>query len=354
MSATLSLDYLPFEQLIGQSAAWWRSVLGVVGFERAPHIDREQIPVTASMTPLLGSQEPLCEVWRIAADAPVTLNDTAVQDGRIHYRYSDQLLFGCVRIEEQNLIRGNQDTAATVLRRATEAAYREIFAVINATGHLHLIRIWNYLPYINAHSDGDERYRHFNSARQAAFAQCGRVATATVPAASALGSRAGSPLSIYFIAARRTPVMIENPRQVSAYRYPEQYGAHRPLFSRACVMNARGGTNLFVSGTASIVGHETIHHGDVAAQTRETLTNISALLEEANRKARPSRYTLDSLKYKVYVRDPADLPAIAAELSAVLDADTPVVYLQADVCREELLVEIEASGESADEHHAGI
>jgi enamine deaminase RidA (YjgF/YER057c/UK114 family) len=169
---------------------------------------------------------------------------------------------------------------------------------------------------------------------------------ASVPAASALGSRAGSPLSIYFIAARHSPMMIENPRQVSAYRYPPRYGTHSPLFSRACVTSEPGGTDLFVSGTASIVGHETIHRGDVVAQTRETLCNITALLEETNRRTQSSRYTLDNLKYKVYVRDPSDQRAVAAEMSATLRNSPCVVYLQADVCRDDLLVEIEATGGS--------
>jgi enamine deaminase RidA (YjgF/YER057c/UK114 family) len=109
-------------------------------------------------------------------------------------------------------------------------------------------------------------------------------------------------------------------------------------------MQQSAGTNLFVSGTASIVGHETIHQGDVGAQTRETMANISALLDEVNRVVGAARYRLDGLKFKVYVREPADLGAIEEALS--LPPSIPIVYLQADVCREDLLVEIEATGES--------
>jgi chorismate lyase/3-hydroxybenzoate synthase len=101
-----------------------------------------------------------------------------------------------------------------------------------------------------------------------------------------------------------------------------------------------------VSGTASIVGHETIHQGDVVAQTRETLANIRALLDEANRVVGSARYSPDGLKLKVYVRQPGDLKAIEAVLTAALPESTSIVYLQADVCREDLLVEIEATGES--------
>ena len=114
------------------------------------------------------------------------------------------------------------------------------------------------------------------------------------------------------------------------------------------MLSEAAGTSLFVSGTASIVGHETIHAGDVSAQTGETMVNINALVDEANRLAGAKRYSLDALKFKVYVRQPADLPAIERTLSTTLGPSTSIVYLQADVCREDLLVEIEATGESRD------
>jgi hypothetical protein len=61
-----------------------------------------------------------------------------------------------------------------------------------------------------------------------------------------------------------------------------------------------------------------------------------------------ARYSLDGLKFKVYVRQPSDLSAIEAALAKSLRPSTSIVYLQADVCREDLLVEIEATGESTD------
>ncbi len=161
-----------------------------------------------------------------------------------------------------------------------------------------------------------------------------------------MGSPPGSPISIYFLAARQPPTMIENPRQTSAYHYPAQYGRHSPIFSRACVLREAPGTTLFVSGTASIVGHETLHRGDVAAQTRETVANIDALVGEVNRVVGAPRYSLDALNFKVYVRRPSDLEAIEETLSQSLRSTASVVYLHADVCREDLLVEIEATGDS--------
>jgi chorismate lyase / 3-hydroxybenzoate synthase len=351
MSASLQMDYVSLDRLAARPAGWWRSVLGVVGFERRPPIDSGHVPITASMTPSLGAAENLCEVWRVTGGQDVGLSTGSLRQGRVHYRYCDELLFGSITIEEAAVEElhapvSGADSASAALQRATMTAYREIFDVLKQTQHRHLIRVWNYLPEINREADGDERYRHFNSARQSAFRNSGRATIGTVPAASALGSPAGSPISIYFLAARQPPMMIENPRQTSAYHYPPKFGAHSPIFSRACMLGESAGTSLFVSGTASIVGHETIHAGDVTAQTRETMANISALVDEANRVAGSARYALDGLKFKVYVRQPADLAAIERALSTTLGRAAPIVYLQADVCREDLLVEIEATGES--------
>jgi chorismate lyase / 3-hydroxybenzoate synthase len=338
-TAGLKLDYVPMDQIAGRSASWWSNVLGVVGFSKLPTIDASQVPVAASMTPWLGTPAgSLCEVWRV--EGPVD-SELSSRHGRVHYRFCDDFLFGTLTLEEQSF---DGDSAA--LSQATITAYRDIFEVLERTEHRHLIRVWNYLPEINREADGDERYRHFNTARQTAFRSVGRPTEGTVPAACALGSPAGSPISIYFLAAREAPKMIENPRQTSAYRYPPKFGSHSPSFSRACVLSESAGTTLFVSGTASIVGHETIHRGDVSAQTRETLANLDALLEEANRVVGAPRYSLDGLKFKVYVRRPRDLDVIQRALSANLRPTAPILYLQADVCREELLVEIEATGET--------
>ena len=72
---------------------------------------------------------------------------------------------------------------------------------------------------------------------------------------------------------------------------------------------------------------------------------INALLDEANRISGAKRYSMNTLKLKVYVRRPADLPAIQAIVSREQSAESPL-YLNADICREDLLVEIEATGEA--------
>jgi chorismate lyase/3-hydroxybenzoate synthase len=139
---------------------------------------------------------------------------------------------------------------------------------------------------------------------------------------------------------------VENPRQVSPYRYPETYGPRSPTFSRAALADiGDGNVALFISGTASIVGHETVHHGDVREQTRETLRNLQAVIDAANSRG-TARFALAELDCVIYVRHPADTEAVREVLEGALGADAPMarhaVYLEADICRSDLLVEIEA------------
>jgi len=335
-TAAVRLDYLSQDRIDSQPSSWWRNVLGVVGFARPPAASTH-VPTTATCTPPLAADDDVYEVWRLADPGTPIINGTA-HLGRVQYRSIGEVLFGCLSIEERE-VRAEDEGQA--LLRCTEIAYEEIFAVLDATQHCNLIRIWNYVPAINAPAAGEERYRLFNSARQAAFRKSGRAVMGSVPAACALGSPAGSPLCVYFLAARRPPKMIENPRQTSAYHYPPKFGRHSPTFSRACISSDARQANLFISGTASIVGHETLHPGDAAAQTRETLANIETLLAEANRVSGPSRYSLEALKLKVYVRHAADFPAIQSVLAREVCGGS-ALYLQADICREDLLVEIEA------------
>src|ERR1700761_1643228 len=91
-TAALRLDYSTRERLESRPAAWWRDVLGVVGFDHPPG-GGGRVPIATTMTPKLGGDTGFCEVWRVAdAENHDPLN--SAQLGRVHYRFSDDLLFG--------------------------------------------------------------------------------------------------------------------------------------------------------------------------------------------------------------------------------------------------------------------
>ncbi|HEX4508996.1 MAG TPA: hypothetical protein VH328_02910 [Burkholderiaceae bacterium] len=90
--------------------------------------------------------------------------------------------------------------------------------------------------------------------------------------------------------------------------------------------------------------------GDVRAQTRETLANLRAVLEAAHARS-TARFDLAALTWTLYIRRAEDVDAVRAELAQALDpacdALANAVMLQADICRSDLLVEIEAHGYAA-------
>ncbi len=227
------------------------------------------------------------------------------------------------------------------LEGATFDLYRELLALTSERGYPGLLRLWNYLPGINRIEGGEELYWHFNAGRARAFAgHYGLQAERRYCASSAVGGR-GDELVTCFLAAREPGHHVENPRQVSAWCYPASYGPVSPTFARATVAPPALGSALFLSGTASIVGHHTLHAGDLLAQLDETLANIEAVLGAAAPwRPRPDRLEdLDSLK--VYLRHREDLAVVRTALERRLPAGKEVLYLEAEICRPDLAIEIE-------------
>ena len=259
------------------------------------------------------------------------------QHGCVRYATDGQWLHGCAQIDDASFEGG--------LQAAARRTYDDLFEVLAASRCPHLLRLWNYIAHINEDSHGLERYRHFNAGRQQAFIDARRSAFDGTPAASALGTQRG-PLRVYFLAGPRAPLAIENPRQISAYRYPASYGPRSPTFSRAALADVGGGRQaLFISGTASIVGHATLHAGDVRRQTEESLANMAAVREVAALRA-GAAFAAPDLIYTVYVRHRGDLALVREVFERHVGAHSvaarEALYLRADICRAELLVEIEA------------
>lgn len=320
--------------------------LGSIRFSPSATLDRH--PVLSVPMPVLGVSHSDGSGFEAddSAWCEALLTATSVHSGRhgdIAYAATDELLFGVVSL-------GEMADKSVSLQQATEAAYQQIFTLLNAMDYPYVWRYWNYMAAINEPADGLERYRQFNLGRQAAFEEAGRYRAEYATAACALGFGAAVSLSsglcIAFLAGKTQPVPIENPRQYRAIDYPEQYGPRSPIFSRAALARLGNLSVLFVSGTASIVGHESVHYGDVLAQTRETLTNIEAIVAEANRhlaeRDEPPAFSSASLAYRVYLRHAEDAPRVHEEMVRCIGRPVHALFLQADICRQDLLVEIES------------
>lgn len=357
-NGNLEVEYVAIDriaELPARLAASQRSALGIAVFGAVPGVAMAALPAEFLALPraeiglpVLTGEAAFVEVWSVGG---VMIRPGDRDRGAdIRYASSRDALFATITITEASHV-GD-------LQCATAHAYDALFALLDAEGFPFPLRFWNYLPDITlractaetesepargaepVNENAVERYRSFNAGRQDAFVAHARSIADGAPAACALGTAHG-PMTIYVLAAKAAPRAIENPRQISAYRYPPQYGARSPTFSRAALARVGGQEILFISGTASIVGHETVHRGDLVLQTEETLNNIEALLAAVARvgTARPRP---DDLLLKIYIRHEKHLDAAQAVVARRFGTSVRAIYLRADICRSELLIEIEA------------
>jgi chorismate lyase / 3-hydroxybenzoate synthase len=283
---------------------------------------RNDLPlcVNVHMRSLAAGANPL-EVWHASGKV------LAGQQGHVRFACDDHYLFAVVERDERDF-RGIDATA--------EALYAEIVRFQRTCGYPSLLRLWNFLDHINQGAGDLERYRQFCVGRARGLID---TPAERFPAASAVGRQHTThKLQTIWLAARQSGSPLENPRQMSAYRYPRAYGPTSPSFSRA-TLNLDG--TLIVSGTASIVGHVSKHPGDPLAQLEETLRNLAALISHAaSHNPRLHDAGLSHL-FRVYVRHEQHAKSIADQLQRAIPGSR-AIFLAADVCRTELLLEIEA------------
>jgi chorismate lyase/3-hydroxybenzoate synthase len=322
MRSALNLDYVRSDEVGGRLKKLGDHVLGVVAFASGARREKLSFPVLWVDMPVLGEYDACYEIWSTSGAV------VRCGSGEITGAADGNVLFGSMQLEQQ---------PGDSLESLAARAYTAIFEFTERQGYSHLWRVWHYFPQINDPEQGLERYRGFNVGRHEAFTASGRdIGENKVPAASALGSSSG-PLVIYFLAGKQPGKAFENPRQVSAYHYPKQFGPRSPTFARAMLVTLGRQQCFMISGTASVVGYETLHQGDVQGQTRETLRNIRALLQQA-----PAANT-GRILLKTYLRHEADLPQVRAQVEKEFGAGCKTVYLQSNVCRSDLLVEIEGT-----------
>lgn len=230
----------------------------------------------------------------------------------------------------------------------TFALYRSL---LNAMAGRNLCRIWNYVPGINTmRSSGVETYHEFSHGRSRAFEEhFGPGFEHKLPAASAVGTE-DDQFVILFAANAGNPTHFENPQQVPAYEYPPEHGPRSPSFARATVMPRNDEkTDVFISGTAAIRGHETRAPGDTARQLECTLQNLREISQVCDLGSDFAEGRALTRHFKVYIRNPEDMAFISASLEErLITATDHATYLRADICRAALNLEIETTIIGAD------
>lgn len=291
--------------------------LAVVGFDE--HCAPPSQPGLISTGVVSLPTSNACEVWETTGDSSVERGVS----GRCHWSRAENALCAAVWISPEQCAN---------IEHATHSAYLELLAFLVATDYRYPCRFWNYIPNINAGEGDAEEYKKFCAGRLAAFTEMG-IQSREFPAASALGHHTQGAV-IYAFSAKTPGIQYENPLQERAYRYPREYGVSSPSFSRATFLEPAGQPLLFVSGTASILGHQSTSLDQLKGQLETTANNIDQLLKH-------TRHNLPVQSLKVYLRSP-DYYETARQYLEHRYPDIATVFTWADICRKNLLVEIEA------------
>ncbi|MDO4585985.1 MAG: hypothetical protein Q4C95_01670 [Planctomycetia bacterium] len=220
----------------------------------------------------------------------------------------------------------------------------------------NLLRTWIYQGNILLSEGKTQRYKELNRARTVFFEGTRflenlvpeTIQRTVYPASTGIGSDdVDVRLSAMAIQTQRKDVLaipLENPEQTPAFDYGEVYSPQSPKFSRAMAVSYDDCCSIYVSGTASIINSETVFIDDIEGQTNQTLDNIKALISGDNMKKHGiegyDAYLNNFCSARVYIKYPSDVEKVRAICEKKM-GNTPVVYTISDICRDDLLVEIE-------------
>jgi enamine deaminase RidA (YjgF/YER057c/UK114 family) len=242
-------------------------------------------------------------------------------------------------------------------RKAAEAGFEQMRTVLHSEGMSfdHLVRQWNYIGNILETKNEYQNYQVFNEVRNEYYQKYRTIHG--YPAATGIGMKLGG-VTYDFCAVMSdsdvTVKSIDNPNQVNAYEYGQQVlkgisaegkpVKHAPQFERALLLAGKKRSTLFISGTASIIGQDTIGIEDVEKQTVVTIDNINKLIDQ--KRIWQMTGSSDSkeenmLLLRVYVKNQKDFEKVKSVCNERFPG-IPAVFIESDICRDDLLVEIEA------------
>lgn len=244
------------------------------------------------------------------------------QDGRILYAggfQGDVINFG---IEQQSV---------EVFQLLGDVLKKEGFPINT------IVRQWNYIEQITKFAGDDQHYQSFNNARSDFYEKTEWLNG--YPAATGIGANWGGILvdvdAAVLTAADSFVTPIDNKLQVAAHEYSEQVleparkKKTTPKFERAKSMTFGDRRIVYISGTAAIRGEESLIGVGLERQLHITMDNIAELIGDA----KPAML-------RVYLKEMNDYEE-AARLMDEYELNIPISYMWADVCRDELLIEIE-------------
>ena len=195
----------------------------------------------------------------------------------------------------------------------------------------HVARTWIYLRHMERDYDDLNRVRRvlFDRRELKLYPASTGVGGATMAADRDLS------LSLYAIVPSPEGASDVHASPMSSHTFngPWEYGSY---FARGMRLETRGGSTLLISGTASINAEgETVAVGDLEQQIDRTLENILGLLEGSGAGLE------NVVQVTSYLKNGADRDRFRQRLESTGLFEVPHAIVEAEICRPELLVEIE-------------
>lgn len=261
---------------------------------------------------------------------------------------SDYLMIGDNELVTSGIL---ADDINSPITEQSDQIFERIETILSKEGFEinDIVRQWNYIERITAMADGKQHYQDFNDSRSRFYSKCSW--DEGYPAATGIGTQRGG-IMVELDALKPTPgvrsVALDNPLQIAAHSYSKQVliGQNEapkttPKFERARIVENGKWAQIYISGTAAIRGEESCLN-DIVQQTRLTMENIDYLIGKENR-VRAGVNINAVEKYaliRVYLKNVEDVEVVREYINKHYP-DIPKFFLFADVCREELLIEIE-------------
>ncbi len=234
-------------------------------------------------------------------------------------------------------------------RNQAEKCFRAIDDLLSTSDFTtgDIIRQWNYIQDIIRLDGSNQNYQDFNDVRSKFYGNA--FQKSGYPSATGIGMNEGGVI-IEFIAMQSDVAVskaVDNPAQIAAHSYSKDVlvgnscNKTTPKFERARILQCYNRQMMFISGTASISGERTIGIDDPEEQTKVTISNIKKLYspEVLNKKHIQTKRPVFN-HCRVYIKNENDFNIIKKTCRHLFD-DIPMVFIKANICRDQLLVEIE-------------
>jgi len=221
----------------------------------------------------------------------------------------------------------------------------------------NIVRQWNFIENITHIPDKRQNYQHyqiFNDVRSDYYNKSKFIHG--YPSATGIGTDiCGVIINFIAISAAKNMkiVTVMNPGQIDAHKYSQKVlvgnGVYKredkssPKFERGKLVRTDEGTKIYISGTAAIIGENTVFPTDVEKQTLTTINNIKKLVEGESVSKSDDIQPVEKSNYsyvRSYVKHKKDIDIVKRLCEKHLRSEC-FQYLISDICRDNLLVEIE-------------